>query len=744
MTQVVVAAPAENAEPQDPAPPRDRGRVAVPLITCLVVAALAQIPVLRPGWFYFVDDAATQILPMWYHLGHQVRDGIWPPVLEPDLLMGGNLAAETLFGVWNPVNALVWVGVSFSSDVGVAGIVVRAVALAALALGCYLLCREYGAARWSSSALATALPLSGSLLHFDTAKWPAALLAFVWVPFLWLVARRMVRGRANAFWVFLIGALAVTAGNPYGLLGVCAVLAALLVEAGLQRKWAPVARLALVSAAIGAVVPLVYLPLVRSAHMTWRTTSGGVDNSGTLAPSLEDLVNLGMPTYVPAIPDVAVPAVYFCWFAVPLAMWCDWSALRERARELAGPVVLAVGYLLIALGPSEVWMFRWPLRVVHYGYLALAVLLAVVLTAGLRLDRPRVRAAGTAGFLLLSVHFTAGRSPDVVTLGRAVAVTVLIGLLIAAGLAVYRRRGSGSLLVVLQVGTALTFCAQCVWFIGGGPDLQHYFPSSPKQVRENYAGRYEGRVLQVADATLNVPVPGEQAREMWRDMVIGNAYLLSDVDSVGSYTGLGFRELSDALCLRYDGSTCPGAYDALWHPPRGADVRLADLLLLDTVVVQHKIVPQPVAPAGWHLAERNARVSVLVRDHPVSAGAGYLSWTSPHLRVRSDTSSGPRGEAVEADRSGGGPGRLIFAKTAWPGYAATWNGTRVPVRAGPAGLLEVALPAGPPGAGRLELTWTPPSARLGLASLAGGALLAAGVGIQQLTARRRDAAGAPR
>ena len=722
---------AENAEPRGTAPARDRGRVMAPLLTCLFVAALAQVPVLRPGWFYFVDDAATQILPMWYHLGHQLRQGVWPPVLEPDLMMGGNLAAETLFGIWNPVNALVWLGVSYSTDIGIAGIVVRAVAFAVIALGCYLLCREHGAARWSASALATALPLTGPLLHFDAAKWPAALLAFVWVPYVWLLARRMNRGRTNAFWVFLVGALAVTAGNPYGLLGVSVVLAALLVECGAQRRWAAARRLALVSAAIAAVVPLVYLPLVRSAHMTWRTTSGGVDNSGTLAPHLADLLNLSAPTYVPEIPEVGVPAVYFCWFAVPLAFWCDWSVLRRRSRELTAPVVIAVAYLLFALGPSEVWMFRWPLRVVHYGYLALAVLLAVVLTAGLRRDRLRTRATATAGVLLLSVYFTAERAPDVVTLRRAGFVAVLIGLLVAAAVAAHRRFGTGPLVVVLQLGTALTFSLQCLWFIGGA-DLGQYFPTSPKQMRENFAGRYEGRVLQIADPVLNAPDP---QREVWRDAVIGNGFLLSDVNSIGSYTGLGFRELSDALCMRYEGSACPDAYDALWHPPRGAVVPLADLLLLDTVVVQHSIVPQPAVARGWHLAERNSRVSVLRRDRPV-AGAGHLSWASPQLEVVSDVASGPRTEEVEVRRNAPGSGRLVFARTAWPGYAATWNGVEVPARAGPAGLLEVAVPEG--SAGRLELSWTPPSMRLGLASAAGGALLAAGAGLQQITARRRE------
>lgn len=739
VTHGVAVDPAERTiEPPPPAGrPRDHGRWTAPLVTCLLVAALAQLPVLRPGWFYFADDSANQILPMWYHLGQQIRDGVWPILLDPDLLMGGNLAAETLFGVWNPLNAVVWVGVSFASDIGVAGLVVRTAALALVGLGCYLVCREYGSGRWPASAVGTALPLTGSLLYFDTAKWPAALLAFLWVPFVWLAARRMLRGRTNAFWVFLLGAAAVTAGNPYGLLGVVVVLGALLVEAAVQRYWSAARRLLLVSLGIGAVVPLVYLPLMRTTHMTWRD-SGGLGNSGELSPHLGDLLNMSVPTYVPAIPEVGVPAVYFCWFAVPLAFWCDWSVLGRRWRELSGVLAVAAVYLLVALGPSEVWMFRWPLRVVHYGYLAAAVLLAVVLTAGLRLHRWRLRTAATAIFLVLSVYLTTARQPDPTTLRRAAFVMLLIGLLAAATVLAYRARGIGRMVAVLQIGTVLTFGVQAVWFTGGGTENHYFFPTSPQEMRENYAGRYEGRVLQIADTALNAEEDPDGSREVWRDMAVGNAFLPSGVNSVGSYTGIGFNEFTDELCMRYEASSCPESYGALWRAPDGAQAPLADLLLLDTVVVQHKLIPQPQIPQGWHLAERNERVSVLQRDDPASNGSGYLSWNSPNLRATSDVSDSATSEVVDVERTGDGTGRLQFAKLAWPGYSATFNGVDVPAYAGPAGVLQVDLPAGQDGAGRLELTWSPPSMKLGLAAAGAGALLAAGVGLHEFRARRRD------
>ncbi|WP_433873073.1 hypothetical protein [Saccharopolyspora sp. CA-218241] len=372
-----------------------RGRFGPPLAACLLVVVVLLLPLRADPWFYFYDDAAVQILPTWRRLGEQVLAGGWPPLLDVDAWMGGNIAAEALYGVWNPLYPLVWITAALVPDLAVAGMVIRAAALVVLTLGIYALCREYGARRSMSAALGAALPFAGSLFYFDVVLWPAALLAFAWLPHLWWAARKAGRGRINPMWTFLFGGLIVTAGNPYGMLAVCLVLLGVLVETALRGRWRSVRDLVLVSLGIGALVPLVYLPLVLSSSVTWRSeTSFG--NTGVMAPSPFDLPALSLPHHVPDVEGLggaplAVPAVYFCWFALPLAAWLDWGALRGRWRSLSACAVVAGGFLLLAIGPSEMWMFRWPIRVLHYGYLGLAVILAVLLSRGLRRDRPVLR-----------------------------------------------------------------------------------------------------------------------------------------------------------------------------------------------------------------------------------------------------------------------------------------------------------------------------------------------------------------
>lgn len=715
----------QHDEQNQRSPRRWPGKLGTPLLICALVAVLAQLPTLRDRFFFFRDDAATQMLPMWFHLGERVRAGHWPPLLDLQAWMGGNLAVETLFGVWNPVNAAMWVFVSLMPNLAVTGIVLRTVAFMLLALGVYGVCREYGAARWAASVCAVALAFCGPLFYFDAAVWPAAMFAFVWIPYLWWVARRAARGRTNVIWVFVVGALGVTSGNPYAMLGVCVVLVAVLAETLVMGYRRAAMRMLLTSATVACVVPLVYFPLLLSKHMTWRTESM-LSNSGFLAPGISDLLGLSDPGFLPEVDGIGSPATYLCWFVVPLAAWLNWRALADRARDLTGVFVVAGVFLLLGIGPTDFWMFRWPIRMLHYGYLGVIVLLAVVLTAGLRTDFFRRRVIITSvvlGFLYYLGWASAPEFPK----RNLISVLVLAGLA-AAVIALYRsgRRVS----VMFHVGTVVCFALQLFWFLPGSGPTPYYFPASVDQARANLGQRYQGQTLQIADhSLLGEPTNPRQA---WKDVVPGNMYLPTGVDSINSYTGMGYHPFSENLCLNYDGSTCPEAYPALWKTPKGATVPLAELLRLDTVVVQDELVENPHVPPGWKVDDRAGRVTVVERQAPHAWPEGRLSWASAGTEVTADRSIDDSTEVVRFQRQDG-PGRMVFARLAWPGYQAEVDGRQVPAYAGPAGLLEVRLPEGVD-QGELRLTWTPPRYKASLAFAAVGLAGALALGFTQ---RRR-------
>src|SRR3712207_1771865 len=118
-------------------------------------------------------------------------------------------------------------------------------------------------------------------------------------------------------------------------------------------------------------------------------------NDTFLVPQLGDVAASSAPTYVPAILNWGgalierLPSTYFLWFALPLLPWVRWHGWRRPDRPVTSAVVVAAVFGALTLGPSNLWLFRWPIRLIEYTYLALAVVLALLLSRGLAGDRIR-------------------------------------------------------------------------------------------------------------------------------------------------------------------------------------------------------------------------------------------------------------------------------------------------------------------------------------------------------------------
>ena len=416
-------------------------RVVPPLGVAVLTAAMALIPALRDHRFYLTDDSAAQFLPSWYHLGELLRSGQFP-LLDPTLWAGGNIAAEALFGIWNPVLLATMVFVSLVPNLIVASVAVKTFFLVLLALGVYGLVREYEVPRGLSAVAAVTVPFAGVTLYFDAASWSSGLTAFAFVPWFWWTLRRSARGELTPIVPFVAGYLAMTAGNPYGALGACLAVVGLAVEFAWTKRWAPVRRTLLGGIAVGLVAPLTYLPLVLTQSVTYRSESK-IGNSGLMVPGLGDLLNASTPSFAAWVdafekPYLTVPATYLAWYALPLLPWLRYRAIVDAfASRMAVPVYTVIG-LAFSVGPSEAWMFRWPLRVVPYFVLPAAVLLAIALAQGLAADHRRRRAAGSALIILGGAYLAEATRPDLVY--AHLTSILLVGVLTAAVVAAWLHR----------------------------------------------------------------------------------------------------------------------------------------------------------------------------------------------------------------------------------------------------------------------------------------------------------------
>ncbi len=686
----------------------------VALGVAVVAMALCVIPQWRGTFFYYVGDQHEQFLPLWHHFGEQLRSGHWP-TMEPDGWMGGNYAAEALTGIWNPVNLVNFVVVSFFNNLSMAAFTVMVEILGLLALATFLLAREYGARRMPSAVVATALPVSGLTLWYEASGWPAGLMAFTWVAHFWWAAHRHSRGLLNPFVPFIFGYLAMTTGNPYASLGLLVVIIAIAVELLLQRKFSGLVHLAVMGGCVGAVALLVFLPLLGASDVTSRQQLAQIANDTFFVPDLGDLAAASSPTYLPSILNwngallEQVPSTYFAWFVLPLLPWLQWGSLQARLRSLASVFVVAGVYLTATLGPSNLWLFRWPLRLIEYVYLAAGVLFAVALSAGLATSQVRRRAIATGAIVIAGSYLAWAVRPQdhnwIHLAGLA-----LVAALLTAGLVAYFRRGLWALGIVLIAGTAPVVTFQTSVFPQTSAAGTPVYPAYDIARLKAGTKEYQGTVLQLASLT---GVTTEQQRS--GEIMFGNLPRAAGHVTIGSYTGMGFVKFANALCMDYRGATCPRAFDRLWQPAdHDTNVPLIDAMRVSTLVLQRSLLPEVAdrtPPPGWRVADRNSVRTVWVRDRPLP-DEGRVSWSSSGVTVLRGSAQ-PQRETVHY-HSSEEAGRVLFARLGWPGYRATLDNNPIEVVNGPAGLVTVEVPRGEH---VLTLEFHNPGLRLGFLAL---------------------------
>lgn len=698
-----------------------------PLIVVAVTAVYTAVPFLITGWFYQRGDTAAQFAPTWWHFGEMLREGQWPLWLDPQAWAGGNYVAEALFGTYNPLNLLVWLGVSLGPDLAVSTYLVKATVMVLLALGTYYLAREYDAVPAPAAAVAIALPFSGFTLFWDAGSWPSGLMAFAYFPWVWLTFRRTLRGVGSPFWAFLAGLLAVLNGNPYGTLAVITVGFALVVEGLVQRTWGGVLRLALVGLAVAAFLPLVYLPLLESSDLAVRSAGALFENSGKLRPTAGDLLAASSPLHTPPIRAITgpmlVPATFLAWFVLPLLPWLQWGALRRRSREFVGLGLVTVAYLALTLGPSKLWLFRWPLRVIEYFYLGVLVVFAVLLSQGLARSSVRPRLAGSGLVLLALGWLTWSQDPSALrraALGTAV-VAVLTVVALLAHLAL-RRTALVSLVAIGGVGLVLAL--QVSVFGENASSRVWHVPSDVSALQDTFADR-EGRVMQFADLKpLQKKGQIDKLERQWDTFLPGTMYAPAGVEAVNNYTGMGFLPFTRTFCMEYDGLTQACGYRNLWKVGGSGQPALADLMKLDTIVVQPTLAEGVTSGEGWVQESADDRVIVLRHEGEQPYAGSELAWVSDGVEVAGAVTRSDLRESLDVAAAPDG-GQLVFSMLAWPGWSAELEGAPLSVTRSDAGLLTVTLPAG--AKGTVDLTYRPPGLAAGLLGAGVGSVIGLGL-----------------
>ncbi|WP_072806141.1 YfhO family protein [Rhodococcoides yunnanense] len=710
-------------------------RVLPALVLAVTVAVTASIPLGTNRWFYYWDDSAAAFAPAWRVIGERILAGSWPTMI-PQMWAGGNITAEALYGTYNPLLLANSVLMASVPNLAIGITLVKVQFLAILAVGTYVLARQFGATKPMAFVAGYAMPFASYTLYFDASSWASGLFAFAFIPHVWWSTRAASAGRVNPLVSIVFAALTLTTGNPYGAVAVGVVYLAVLAECCARKDFRRISGLVWSGSAALLLSLIVYLPLAFTTGVSVRTQSG-VSNDGTLRPGLSDILDVSGPTRLPMIDSfgaefMTVPLGYLAWFIVPLIPWIKWRSLKTLATSSVSLLVFGGIYLVLVLGPSNLWLFRWPVRLLEYAQLPVIVAVAVAMSAGMYRDRIRLRVGITAA--LLAVQFYSAWSSVPEDVGFHAAALAVCSILAAVSLTLWHRN-SRAFVVSLSIGVAAILALQTnVWFLGNYNVTPWQFPRQHAFMEDRFDDRYVGNTFAIAHPG-NVS-PDDQTSQ-WGDVVFGNMWQATGVDAVNSYAGISYADFVEALCLNYYGGvTCPDAVSRLESTAPGTDVPWMDALRLETIIVQNsgpyggRGAFDTLPRAEWDVTTSKL-TTVARRVSPLPWPEGRLSAAGPGLTITGDVAETDTRETVTYD----GSGTATFALLAWPGWTATVDGEPIPVDATSGGLLQVSLPAG---STSVTIEYSPPGSKIGYGLAALGLALALAQGSIVAIGKRRS------
>lgn len=682
----------------------------------LVATALAvAMPICLNPAFFFSDDMKHQHLPVMMEIGRRLREGEFPAVTDLSGF-GGNLLGEYQYGLYNPVSLLLYLVLPSFPNLGDAAALLAVAHYFILAAGVFVLALEVGARPFAAALAAVMMVTNLFLAYWFASAWLPGLIATAWLP--WALA--MLHKARRDFRFIPAGAVATyllnTSGWPHAVIALAIMVSVLfLLEernrgSALHGGW--FALIAGFLASIPAWIPLA--AFVRVAHRT-----NAVDDlNGMFVPPLNGLLNAGFPSQLFMMMGLhgwqrsSVPFLFAGVAVLIVPALVRWNWWHHHLRQVGCWLTIALIFMFLAIGPSQIGPLRWPVRYVPYFHLVLCVLTSLLISHA-KLDSTRRGLLGALMWCALALLIAWQQTTD--ELWNHLAA---LGLLVGATLGVWRLAGRPRAVSLFLIAVTLMTWLLALEVYPSNTDLNAWRVP-------NERGRYLlPPTVTHDDVVLTLMNSGPTFEgEVEHGVYSGNMGMMAGMRSWNGYSPMRPAALAKSLCMDQFGWTCRDLLPRLTTIDPETHLNRLQLMGVTRVILDklHGWWHRPVEIAGATLCHEDDFVMVYCLPRMYKYPVTWSSSPTSYSVLESSA------ETIRLTVTTSAPGTdVLFGRAWYPGLTARLDGRALPAGISRYGLVRVRIPA--TRGGVLELHWGYPGA-IGAWLSEAAALLTIGLGL---------------
>jgi len=656
--------------------------------------------------FFLQDDSGISGYPMLKYLGNSFVQGNFSTFI-PELWSAGNLWVEAQYGILNPVTYLSLTAAGLINSILVLSILWKFFYCVMLTSGALRLFRAYGITNEWAILLALLVPISGYVLYFDITSWGIELLGLAWLLHLWAsIEEYLEKGNLSPS-VPIFGWLLITSGYPYALFPLLFLVPWFLVREANEKRLRDMKQTILLLLGFIFLFIAVYLPNILSGSVNSRNKSLLVNDGAWSVSPGRNLFGIASPTLFPDLQTngptnfTSAPIFYVSIVFAVVLPFLEVKVSTLKSKRVTEALFLSLmGMFAISIS-SNFWQFRWPFRFLPLFTVASLLVLGLLVKESKWVVSPRRLRAGLLAISLIVISSTF-MNPEKVPVHFQAGILIFVAVTLTATCI---ERGYLTSIVPILFGISLLILSLQLHHFPSNGSLRDYNPNDEiSQTLKVKLDSEKGNIFEILNYD-SFPATALKSGRIWDEVALGNWPALYESPILNQYSASGFKPFDDALCMQPNGSTCPEAFSKISREIPGYKKSIGEILGINTVIVQVSNLSEVIdldSGGSWKLKECQTYTCTLVRNVPIGISAVAFKPESMTISTIEESQTNVRLK-VEGQGS-----TILLNRLNWSGYHATLDGRSIPIKTGPAGLVQLQIPDSYMAGSELIVEWEVP------------------------------------